>query len=108
MYIYHICHDICTYIMHIIHDIVYYIYYICQFINLFYPSTLHQVKAKEKELKHKLRPNNTFLKAKDLNLPATCPREELHQFLIRVYGEYILPASMHSYTQVFCVRQDFT
>ena len=45
-------------------------------------------------------PNNAFLKAKDLNLPAACPGEELHQFLIIVYGEYILPASMYFYTQV--------
>ena len=63
---------------------------------------LGQVKAKEQELKHKLRPDNTFLKAKDLDLPAACPREELLQFqvLIGLYGEYIIPASLHSYTEV--------
>ena len=59
-----------------------------------------QVKKKEQELKHKLRPENAFLKAIDLDLPAACPREELHQFLIGLYGEYIIPASLHSYTQV--------
>ena len=34
--------------------------------------------------------------------PAACPREELHQFqvLIGLYGEYIIPASLHSYTEV--------
>jgi len=58
------------------------------------------VKAKEKEIKHKLRPHNAFLRAKDLDLPAVCPREELHQFLIGLYGEYILPASLHMYNQV--------
>jgi hypothetical protein len=61
---------------------------------------LCQVKAKEKEIKHKLRPHNAFLRAKDLDLPAVCPREELHQFLIGLYGEYILPASLHMYNQV--------
>jgi hypothetical protein len=61
------------------------------------------VKAKEKEIKHKLRPHNAFLHAKDLDplhSPAVCPREELHQFLIGLYGEYILPASLHMYNQV--------
>jgi hypothetical protein len=47
-----------------------------------------------------LRPDNAFLKAKDLDLPAACPREELHQFLIGLYGEYIIPASLHSYTEI--------
>jgi hypothetical protein len=59
-----------------------------------------QVKAKERELKHKLRPDNAFLKATGLNLPAAYPREELHQFLLGLYGEYILPATLHAYTQV--------
>ena len=65
-----------------------------------YTSIPCQVKEKEKELKHKLRPDNAFLKAKDLNLPAACPREELHQFLIGLYGEHVLPASLYAYTQV--------
>ena len=59
-----------------------------------------QVKTKEQELKHKLRPENAFLKATGLNLPAACPREELHQFLLGLYGEYILPATLYAYTQV--------
>lgn len=58
------------------------------------------MKAKEKEIKHKLRPHNAFLHAKDLDLPAVCPREELHQFLIGLYGQYVLPSSLHMYTQV--------
>jgi hypothetical protein len=73
---------------------------IYQYTNLFCATTLCQVKAKEQELKHKLRPANAFLKAKDLNLPAVVPREELHQFLIGVYGEYVIPSCLHSYMQV--------
>ena len=41
---------------------------------------MSQVNAKEQELKHKLQPEKTFLKATGLNLPAAYPREELHQF----------------------------
>ena len=58
------------------------------------------MKDKEREIKHKLRPHNAFLRAKDLNLPASHPREELHQFLIGLYGEYVLPSSLYTYTQV--------
>lgn len=58
------------------------------------------MKDKERELKHKLRPHNAFLRAKDADLPAICPREELHQFLIGLYGEYVLPSSLYTYTQV--------
>ena len=54
----------------------------------------------ERKIKHKLRPQNAFGMAKDLDLPASCPREELHQFLIGVYGEYVLPASVYRFTQV--------
>ena len=35
-----------------------------------------------------------------MNLPAVLPREELHQFLLGLYGEHILPATLYSYTQV--------
>ena len=54
----------------------------------------------ERRIKHKLRPQNAFGMAKDLDLPASCPREELHQFLIGAYGEYVLPASVYRFTQV--------
>ena len=39
--------------------------------------------------------HKAFLRAKDLNLPAIHPREELHQFLIGQYWEYVLPSSWH-------------
>ena len=63
-------------------------------------SNSGQVGDKERELKHKLRPRNAFLQAEGLNLPAACPREELHQFLIGLYGEYVIPSSMHKFIQV--------
>ena len=75
-------------------------YMIFEYHNLLCATTLCQVKAKEQELKHKLRPANAFLKAKDMNLPAVVPREELHQFLIGLYGEYVIPSCLHSYMQV--------
>ena len=36
----------------------------------------------------------------DFDYLSAVPREELHQFLIGVYGEYILPASFYRFTQV--------
>ena len=39
---------------------------IYQYTNLFYPTTQCQVKAKEKELKHKLRPINAFTRQRAL------------------------------------------
>ena len=52
-----------------------YIIYLLQCIYELYHTILCQVKAKEQEIKHKLRPNNAFLKAKDMNLPAVLPRD---------------------------------
>lgn len=63
-------------------------------------KTHYQVQAMERKIKHKLRPQNAFGLAKDLDVPASCPREELHQFLIGVYGEYILPSSVYRFNQV--------
>ena len=60
--------------------------YVC--ISALYNAKSQQVKDKEREIKHKLRPHNAFLRAKDLDLPASHPREELHQLLIGLYGEY--------------------
>ena len=50
--------------------IVCYIIYFLQCTYELYHTILCQVKAKEQEIKHKLRPINAFLKAKDMNLPA--------------------------------------
>lgn len=35
-----------------------------------------------------------------MDLPSACTREELHQFLIGLFGEYVLPSSLYLYTQV--------
>ena len=46
-----------------------------------------QVEVIEKKLEHKLTQYNAYLKAIGLDYLATCPREELHQFLIiGLYG----------------------
>ena len=31
---------------------------------------------------------------------AACPREELHQFLIGLYGDYIIPSTLYEYHKV--------
>jgi hypothetical protein len=49
----------------------------------------------EKELKMKIRPENAYFKLHDHAFLSYMPREELHQFLIGTYGEYVIPASMH-------------
>lgn len=72
----------------VVHNMVYNIVYITQ------------VEEVEKKLKHKLRPYNAFLKAKGLDYPAACPREELHQFLIGLYGDYIIPSTLYEYHKV--------
>ena len=61
---------------------------------MIYYAILHghpQVEETEKKLKHKIRPYNAYLKAIGLDYLAVCPHKELHQFLIGLYGEYIIP-----------------
>ena len=59
-----------------------------------------QVDDAEKALKMKIRPRNAFLSCYKLNFLAAMPREELHQFLIGLYGEYIIPSAFHSIKSV--------
>jgi hypothetical protein len=40
----------------------------------------------EKALKMKIRPMNAFLKCYNIELLSALPREELHQFLVGLYG----------------------
>jgi hypothetical protein len=54
-----------------------------------------QVAAVEKQLKMKIRPQNAYFKLTDHDFLSHLPREELHQFLIGTYGEYVIPSSMH-------------
>ena len=70
-----------------------------------YNALLCQVKDKKREIKHKLRPYNAFFRATDLNLPPSVPREKLHQFLIGLYGKYVLPSSLYLYTQVLRAQE---
>ena len=48
-----------------------------------------------KELKHKFRQYTTYLKAVGLDYPTACPRKELHQFLIELHGDYIIPSTLY-------------
>ena len=69
----------------------------------FYPYTdsiLGQVKDAEQRLRHKLYPPNAWMKVSDFNVLTSCPKEELHQWFIGLYGEHIIPAIVHHYTSV--------
>ncbi len=61
---------------------------------------LLQVEAAEKALKIKIRPRNAFLSCYKFDFLAAMPREELHHFLIGLYGEYIFSSAFHSITSV--------
>ena len=71
----------------IIYDIIYKCTYDIQFCS--------QVAAVEKELKMKIRPENAYFQLHNHDFLSLLPREELHQFLIGTYGEYVIPSSMH-------------
>jgi len=40
------------------------------------------------------------MKLKDFNVLTSCPKDELHQWFLGLYGEHIIPAMVHRYTQV--------
>ena len=54
----------------------------------------------QRRLKHKLIPENAYFKAKGFDHISCAPKEELHQFLIGLYGEHILPATLHEYERL--------
>jgi hypothetical protein len=61
-----------------------------------------QVRAAEAELRHKLFPPNAWMKVLHFNVLTSCPEDDLiklHQLFIGLYGEHIIPANMHRYTQ---------
>jgi hypothetical protein len=60
---------------------------------------LPQVKDTEHCLCHKLFPPNSWMKLKDFNVLTSCPKDELHQWFLGLYGEHIIPAMVHWYTQ---------
>jgi hypothetical protein len=40
------------------------------------------------------------MKVLDFNVSTSCPKDELHEWFIGIYGEHIIPAVVHRYTQV--------
>ncbi len=59
-----------------------------------------QVKDAEHRLRHKLFPPNAWMKLTDFNVLTSCPKDELHQWFLGLYGEHIILAIVHRYTQV--------
>jgi hypothetical protein len=52
-------------------------------------------------LKHKLRQDNAYFKAKGFDAILSALKEELHQLLIGLYGEHLLPATMYEIEKTF-------
>ena len=61
---------------------------------------MSQVEEIERKLKHKLRPYNAYLNAKGLDPPSAFQLEELHQFLIGLYGDYVIQSTTYKYHKV--------
>ncbi len=51
---------------------------------------------------HRIFPTTFFrMKVLHFNVLTSCrPKDELHQWFVRLYGEHIIPAIVHSYTKV--------
>jgi hypothetical protein len=93
--LYYIVYDIVYYIVYdVVYDVVYDI--VCLIL------IFTQVLEEQRRLKHKLTPENAHFKAKNFDhIACQCaPKEELHQFLIGLYGEHILPATLHEYERL--------
>ena len=43
---------------------------------------------------------NAYYGARDFDLLQSCPSEELHQFLIGVYGDYVIPSTLYEVEQI--------
>ena len=92
-----------TYTIYIPTLSVTYVLYITYVYHTFTPieCTFHpQVKVAEQRLRHKLFPPNAWMKLTDFNVLTSCPKDELHQWFLGLYGEHIIPAMVHRYTQV--------
>jgi hypothetical protein len=59
-----------------------------------------QVSQLERSFKHKLRPDNAYFKAVNFDVILSAPKEELHQLLLGLYGEHLLPATMYEIEKV--------
>ena len=53
----------------------------------------------ERELRHKLWPNNAWLRVLFFELFSSCPKDELHQWYLGLFGEHIIPAIFYRYMQ---------
>jgi len=90
--IYHDCMVYYNIIYHCFNDIYH---------NIWHP-VIHtvQVADLESSLKSKLRPPNAYRRAKGFEYLSAVPREELHQFLIGLEGDYIIPSTVYEYEKV--------
>jgi hypothetical protein len=61
---------------------------------------ISQVAEAEAALKMKIRPVNAFFQCYNFAYLSGLPREELHHFLVGLYGEYIVPSAFHLITSV--------
>ena len=61
---------------------------------------ISQVADAEAALKMKIHPVNAFFQCYNFAYLSGLPREELHQFLVGLYGEYIVPSAFHLITSV--------
>ena len=63
---------------------------------------LIQVKDAESSLRygHKLFPPNAWVLVTDFDVLTSCPKDELRQWFIGLYGEHIIPAIVHRYMKV--------
>ena len=59
-----------------------------------------QVERLVRQLKHKLRPENAYFKAHNFDAILSAPKEELHQILIGLYGDHVLPATKYEIENV--------
>ena len=59
-----------------------------------------QVHKMEADLRHKLFPPNAWMKVLHFAVLTSCPKDELHQWFIGLFGEHIIPAIVHRYTKV--------
>ncbi len=97
--------------MDIVHDIVYDMIYMISYkynvdiiCDIVYDIDVHiryfsdfssQVEKLVRILKHKLRPDKAYFKVQGFDPILSASKEELHQLLIGLYGEHLLPATMY-------------
>jgi hypothetical protein len=74
--------------------------YMISYLISYLIDLLIQVEKLVRFLKHKLRPENAYFKAHECDAIFSAPEEELHQFFIGLYGDHLLPATMHEIEKV--------